>query len=137
MFLGGPLFHMPTGQKDIVPGNIIEGVVQGTTRFGAFIELDSGVVGLVHISEIADTYVKDVKDYLQAGDRVRVKILNVSEGKIGLSIKQAREREKPKKDKANLEDMLSRFFKESDERLQPLKLAKEPKRRNKSFSDTP
>jgi len=131
------LSHMPTEQKDIIPGQIIEGVVQGTTKFGAFIQLENGTVGLVHISEIADTYVRDVKDYLQAGDRVRVKILNVREGKVGLSIKQARERERPKKEKGNLDDKLNRFFKESDERLQPLKLTKEPKRRNKSFSDTP
>ncbi|NLV16801.1 MAG: S1 RNA-binding domain-containing protein [Syntrophomonadaceae bacterium] len=129
---------MPTEQKLNLPGQIIEGTVQGTTKFGAFIQLENGTVGLVHISEIADTYVRDVNDYLQAGDRVRVKILNVSEGKVGLSIKQARERERPKKvDKGNLDDKLNRFFKESDERLQSLKLTKETKRRNKSYSDTP
>ncbi|MGE5397966.1 MAG: S1 RNA-binding domain-containing protein [Chitinophagales bacterium] len=128
---------MPASQKDIVPGNIIEGTVQGITKFGAFVELENGAVGLVHISEIADAYVKDVKDFLQAGDRVRVKILNVSEGKIGLSIKQAKERERPKKDFGNLDDKLTKFFKESDERLQPLKLKKETKRRNRSFTNTP
>ncbi|NLB17478.1 MAG: S1 RNA-binding domain-containing protein [Syntrophomonadaceae bacterium] len=129
---------MPTEQKNILPGQIIEGTVQGTTKFGAFIQLENGTIGLVHISEIADTYVRDVNDYLHTGDRVRVKILNVSEGKVGLSIKQARERERPKKvDKGNLDDKLNRFFKESDERLQSLKLTKETKRRNKSYSDTP
>lgn len=128
---------MPIGQNEIVPGIIVDGVVQGVTKFGAFIELGDGVVGLVHISEIADTYVKDVKDFLQPGDTVRVKVLNVNEGKIGLSVKQAKEREKPKKPQVNLEDKLSRFFKESDERQQSLKLTKEPKRRNKNFSGTP
>ena len=135
--LGGPFSHMPTEQKDIIPVQITEGVVQGTTKFGAFIQLENGTVGLVHISEIADTYVRDVKDYLQEGDRVRVKVLNVREGKVGLSIKQARETERPRKDKGDLDDKLSRFFKESDERLQSLKLTKEPRRRNRGFSDTP
>ncbi len=128
---------MPTEQTDIIPGRIIEGVVQGTTKFGAFIQLKNGTVGLVHISEIADTYVRDVNDYVQRGDRVRVKILNVRDGKVGLSIKQARERERPKKSKDNLDEKLNRFFKESEERLQSLKLTKETKRRNKNYSDTP
>lgn len=125
---------MPTEQKQIVPGKIVEGVVQGITKFGAFVELDPGVVGLVHISEIADTYVKDVREFLEPGETVRVKVLNVSEGKIGLSIKQARER--VKKDTANLDDKLSRFFKESDERQQSLKLKKEVKRRGTKGADT-
>ncbi|MGE5417576.1 MAG: S1 RNA-binding domain-containing protein [Acidobacteriota bacterium] len=131
---------MPAVQKDIIPGTIVEGVVQGITKFGAFIELGTGIVGLVHISEIADTYVKDVNDFLQPGDKVRVKVLSVGEGKIGLSIKQAKAHaEKPKKDTGNLEDKLSRFFKESDERQQSLKLKKETRRRpnNKGASDTP
>jgi S1 RNA binding domain protein len=80
---------MPTEQANIVPGEIIEGKVQGITNFGAFIELAGGIVGLVHISEIADTYVKDVRDFIQVGEQVKVKVLNVSGNKIGLSIKQA------------------------------------------------
>lgn len=80
---------MPIEQSDIVPGKIVEGKVQGITKFGAFIELAGGSVGLVHISEIADTYVKDVKDFIKEGDSVKVKVLNVAGKKIGLSIKQA------------------------------------------------
>lgn len=130
---------MPIKPKGFIPGDIVEGVVQGITKFGAFVELGEGAVGLVHISEIADTYVKDVKDFLQPGDKVRVKILNVSEGKIGLSIKQAKEQERPqpRKDTRNLDDKLNRFFKESEERLQPLKLKKEVKRKSRSFSNAP
>ncbi|MDR3540718.1 MAG: S1 RNA-binding domain-containing protein, partial [Desulfosporosinus sp.] len=45
-------------------GSIVEGVVTGITNFGAFIELPDRVTGLVHISEVADAYVKDVRDYL-------------------------------------------------------------------------
>lgn len=80
---------MPTEQTNIVPGEVLEGRVQGITKFGAFIELPGGSVGLVHISEIADTYVKDVKDFIKEGDIVKVKVLNVAGKKIGLSIKQA------------------------------------------------
>jgi S1 RNA binding domain protein len=74
---------MPTEQTNIVPGEIIEGKVQGITTFGAFIELPGGLVGLVHISEIADTYVKDVKDYIKEGDQVKVKVLNITVKKSG------------------------------------------------------
>lgn len=80
---------MPIEQTNIVPGTVVEGRVQGITKFGAFIELQGGMVGLVHISEIADTYVKDVKDFIKEGDSVKVKVLNVAGKKIGLSIKQA------------------------------------------------
>ncbi|MDR1205352.1 MAG: S1 RNA-binding domain-containing protein [Peptococcaceae bacterium] len=73
----------------VVVGSILEGVVKGITVFGAFVELPGGVTGLVHISEVADAYVKDVKDYLKEQDRVKVKVINVDpKGKIGLSIKQ-------------------------------------------------
>jgi S1 RNA binding domain protein len=80
---------MPTEQTNIEPGQILEGRVQGITTFGAFIELPGGEVGLVHISEIADTYVKDIKDFIREGDTVGVKVLSVAGKKIGLSIKQA------------------------------------------------
>lgn len=71
-------------------GAKLEGKVTGITHFGAFIELPGGVTGLVHISEIADSYVKDVKDHLKLDDGVTVKVINVDkDGKIGLSIKKA------------------------------------------------
>ncbi|HHX51031.1 MAG TPA: S1 RNA-binding domain-containing protein, partial [Clostridia bacterium] len=70
-------------------GSIIEGVVTGITKFGAFVELPGGVTGLVHISEVADAYVKDVNDYLKEHEPVKVKVINIDDkGKIGLSIKQ-------------------------------------------------
>lgn len=71
-------------------GSIVEGVVTGITNFGAFVELPGGATGLVHISEIAEVYVKDVNDFLNIGDKTRVKVISVDpKGKIGLSIKQA------------------------------------------------
>ena len=72
-------------------GTIAEGIVSGITSFGAFISLPGNVVGLVHISEVADAYVKDVKDYLKEQDKVLVKVITIdAKGKIGLSIKQAK-----------------------------------------------
>ena len=70
-------------------GAVVEGTVTGITNFGAFIELPGGKVGLVHISEVADVYVRDVKDFLKERDKVQVKVLTIdANGKIGLSIKQ-------------------------------------------------
>ena len=73
-------------------GSVVDGVVTGITNFGAFIELPEGKTGLVHISEVADVYVKDVHDFLSEQDKVKVKVLSIDEkGKIGLSIKQLQE----------------------------------------------
>ena len=69
-------------------GSVLEGKVTGITSFGAFVQLKDGPTGLVHISEIADTYVRDVNDFLKVDDEVRVKVISVKDGKIGLSIKQ-------------------------------------------------
>ena len=68
--------------------DVVEGKVTGITKFGAFIELPDGKVGLVHISEVADVYVNDVKDFLKEGQMVKVKVLTVDDrGKIGLAAK--------------------------------------------------
>ena len=74
-------------------GSKLQGKVTGITHFGAFVELPEGSTGLVHISEVADNYVKDINDHLQVGDQVEVKVINVEkDGKIGLSIKKAVEK---------------------------------------------
>lgn len=74
----------------------MQGKVTGITNFGAFVELQPGVTGLVHISEIADNYVKSVADHLKVGDEVTVKVINVDkDGKIGLSIKKAIDKPAP------------------------------------------
>ncbi len=71
-------------------GDIVEGKVTGLTNFGAFVKLPTGEVGMVHISEVATSYVKDIKEYLVEGQEVKVKVLAVNDaGKISLSIKQA------------------------------------------------
>ncbi len=71
-------------------GSVLEGKVTGITKFGAFVALPGGKSGLVHISEIAYSYVNDVKDFLTEGQAVKVKVINIDEnGRINLSIKKA------------------------------------------------
>lgn len=100
-------------------GSKLEGKVTGITKFGAFVELPGGETGLVHISEIASTYVKDINDHLKLGDKVTVKVLNIRDGKIGLSIKKAQDKERSPRhmrDRAEgFEDKLNRFIKESED----------------------
>lgn len=160
-------------------GSKLEGKVTGITHFGAFVELPEGGTGLVHISEIADNYVKDVNDHLKLNDMVTVKVINVDkDGKIGLSIKQAVDKPveparparferpsggsgggggnfgggdrgprggggggfggrggdrggrggKPPAGKLSFEDKVSRFLKDSEERISSLKKNTEGKR---------
>lgn len=72
-------------------GKILEGKVTGITKFGVFVDLGEGKTGMVHISEVASTYVKEIRDFVNDGETVKVKVLSISEdGKIGLSIKQAK-----------------------------------------------
>lgn len=75
---------------ELAVGNIVTGKVTTITKFGAFIALPEGKSGLVHISEVAPTFVNDVHDFLAEGQEVTVKVLDITpEGKISLSIKQA------------------------------------------------
>lgn len=70
-------------------GTVLEGKVTGITKFGAFVALPGGKSGLVHISEVANTFVNDIHDYLSDGQVVKVKIIGFTpEGKINLSIKR-------------------------------------------------
>ncbi len=79
-----------TKHMDFGVGSILEGKVTGITKFGAFVSLGENKSGLVHISEIANTYVNDIHDHLQEGQAVKVKILAIDEnGRINLSIKRA------------------------------------------------
>ena len=75
---------------EIRVGSILEGNVKSITKFGAFVVLPGGRSGLVHISEISHSYVNDVKDHLQEGQEVRVKVVGIDDaGRINLSIKKA------------------------------------------------
>ena len=80
-------------------GKIYEGKVTGITKFGAFVELEPGTTGMVHISEVANTFVNEIKDHLTEGQQVKVKVLNVTDdGKISLSIKKAVDNPPPRRD---------------------------------------
>ena len=137
-------------------GSKLQGKVTGITNFGAFVELPGGSTGLVHISEVADNYVKDINDHLKVGDMVEVKVINVEkDGKIGLSIKKAVDRpERPARPERterpysqrprgggggrgndnrnarpeNFESKMAKFLKDSEDRLSTLKRATESKR---------
>lgn len=137
-------------------GSKLQGKVTGITNFGAFVELPGGSTGLVHISEVADNYVKDINDHLKVGDQVEVKVINVEkDGKIGLSIKKAVDRperpERPARPERpdrpysqrprggrpndnrnarpeNFESKMAKFLKDSEDRLSTLKRATESKR---------
>ncbi len=140
-------------------GSIVDAKVTGITNFGAFVELPEGKKGMVHISEVAPTYVEKIADHLEIGQQVKVKVLSIGDdGKISLSIKKAMEREKPrggakrqrgqaqqnsgskgpggfewqpKRSDMSFEDMLSRFKQTSDEKISSLKRGEQPSRRRK------
>ena len=127
-------------------GAVLEGKVSGVTKFGAFVNLHGGKSGLVHISEIANTFVSDVAQYVSVGQTVKVKVIGINGDKINLSIKRAEESEEaprrrapqqhaeqqsrptkqpqqpsgqvaaPTEDQA-FEDKLKQFMKDSDSRI--------------------
>ncbi len=125
--------------KQLLAGKIVDGKVKSIAPFGAFVEIDGGVQGLVHISEISFGYVKEVSDHLKVGDTVKVKILSEGKnGRLDLSVKQATERpakpafkSAPAETKMSFEDMLSKFKKESDEKMSMLKTNVRETRRNR------
>lgn len=135
-------------------GAIVEGKVTRLTGFGAFVALEDGSNGMVHISEVSSSYVKEIKDFLSEGQQVKVKVISISEdGKISLSIKKAVEQtqqnhnrsqggNRRKNSNANVwqgqpqrqstenmsfEDMMARFKQVSDEKMTDLKRAGESK----------
>ncbi len=128
-------------------GEIIEGKITGITKFGVFVDMGENRTGMVHISEVARTYVNDIADFVKMGDTVKAKVLTVSEdGKISLSIKRALEdiegsKPKPKRNRtftppkpdnsfvwtspsnesSSFEDMLKKFQQTSEEKFSELK----------------
>lgn len=137
-------------------GDIVSGKVVNITNFGAFIEIEGGQNGLVHISEISNDYVENVSDVLEKGQEVKAKVLSNENGKLSLSIKQTlpkkefvkqrdfnnkKDFSKPRKDFSKqqarkvytwegektesqdlrFEDKISRFLKESTEKMDQMK----------------
>lgn len=140
-------------------GQIVEGKITGITNFGVFVDLGENKSGLVHISEVARSYVNDINEFVKVGDAVKMKVLSISEdGKISLSIKRAMENEKqeqpprerrerrntpppkpdgsytwmPKKNEpASFEEMMNRFKQTSDEKFSDLKRKNPEAKRSK------
>ena len=136
---------------DLEVGAIVEGVVTGLTKFGAFVSLPDKKSGMVHISEVSTEYVNDIKDHLSKDQQVKVKIISIGDdGKISLSIRRASEASKPKTQKSqrsnrqqnvwqgqqtknsgeamSFEDMMAKFKQDSEEKIQDLKRNTEGKR---------
>jgi S1 RNA binding domain protein len=137
-------------------GSTVEGTVVKLADYGAIVRLAGGNMGLVHISEVTDAYVRDVRDYFRENDRVFVKVLKLNnKGRYELSTKQAEapppielserppEPEKPRVERPisyrawepppkpppqNFEDRISHFLKESEEKLHDIKRNMESKR---------
>ena len=123
---------------------VYEGTVTGLTNFGAFVKLDNGTTGMVHISEVAAEYVSDINDHLSEGDKVKVKVIEINEkGKVSLSIKKAlpkpeKTERKPKPQNKNtnkgwkgapreeqntpmsFEDMMAKFKTQSEDKFSDL-----------------
>lgn len=121
-------------------GAVVEGKITGITRFGVFVELPGGKTGMVHISEVAPTFVKEIRDYVTENQTVRVKILSIGkDGKVSLSIKQAMEPKNERQrgsssgrpgsfewqtnrsESSSFEEMLLNFKRASDEKMLDLK----------------
>lgn len=136
-------------------GDLVEGKITGITKFGVFVDIGDNLTGMVHISEVARTYVNEISDFVKMGDTVKTKVLTVADdGKISLSIKRALEetepRERPrrkpiappkpdnsfvwtssKNEYSSFEDMLSKFKQTSDEKFSDLKRKNQDVRRPK------
>ena len=132
-------------------GMVLEGKVTGITKFGAFVELPGGRTGMVHISEVASTFVKEIRDYVTENQTIKVKILNINEdAKISLSMKRAVDppprtgnsaprQQRPgrpgnyewqsrRNEGGSFEEMMSRFKQTSDEKMSDLKRGNESRR---------
>ena len=114
-------------------GAIVEATVEKVMDYGAFVRLDTGETGMVHISEIDKNYVKDIRDHVRENEKVTVKVIGQKEdGKIDLSIKQAEPgyEDRPRRSgkDPDFERKLKKFMSQSQERLVDLKRHKEGKR---------
>jgi S1 RNA binding domain protein len=69
-------------------GEIVAGEVFKITSFGAFVKLQDGQSALIHISQVADGFVKDISQHLKLGDKVNARILKIDAGKVDLTLKQ-------------------------------------------------
>ena len=78
---------------ELTVGTVLEGKVKSITNFGAFVALPENKTGMVHISEVANTYVSDIRQHLTEGQDVKVVVIGNENGKINLSIKRLEPRQ--------------------------------------------
>ncbi len=134
--------------QQIEVGTILEGTVTSITKFGAFVSLPESKTGMIHISEVSTTFVKEISDHLEEGQEVRVKVIGIDgSGRINLSIKQlalAEEAPPPPKPRprrnvpgwqpkpvtqpTTFEEMMSKFKQDSDDKISSIKRGVESKR---------
>ena len=111
----------------------MEGTVQRITPYGAFVQLEDGQVGLIHVSQIDRNYVRDVREHLRENDRVQAKITAIKEdGKIDLSIKALQDPAPPRVRRGSdpdFESRLKKFMRQSEERQVDYKRSVEHKRK--------
>ena len=125
----------------ITAGQKLNGKITSVKKFGAFVELENGKSGLVHISELSEKFVEKVEDVVNVGDEVivedvvsvgqevTVRVKEVTpEGKINLSMKPARP-EKPARPALDLDKAITNFLKDSDEKQSALKKNMKTQRR--------
>ena len=73
---------------ELTVGAVLEGKIKSITNFGAFVSLPENKTGMVHISEVANAYVSDIRQHLTEGQDVKVMVIGTENGKINLSIKR-------------------------------------------------
>ncbi len=136
-----PSFH--SGKRDerggfeiaeLEVGAVVDGTVQRITPYGAFVALEGGKVGLIHISEIDRNYVRNVEDYLHVNDAVQAKVVAIKEdGKIDLSIKALQDPQpsvqRQRGRDPEFEQKLKKFLRQSEERQVDFRRSIDNKRR--------
>lgn len=85
---------------DLTVGAVLEGKVKSITNFGAFIALPENMTGMVHISEVSNTYVSDIRQHLTEGQDVKVMVVGNEDGKLKLSIKRLQPKQ-PRRENGN------------------------------------
>ena len=99
-------------------GMILEGKVSGITKFGAFVDLPDSKTGMVHISEVAPTFINEISDYVKIGQEVKVKVLALNDvTSPGDYEWQSSRRNAP----SSFEDMMSKFKQTSEDKMSALK----------------
>ena len=73
---------------ELTVGAVLEGKIKSITNFGAFVSLPENKTGMVHISEVANAYVSDIRQHLTEGQDVKVMVIGLENGKVNLSIKR-------------------------------------------------